>query len=90
MVREGYSTERRRQYRENEIAKVGAYEFNRKRQLAKAKRQGYLTSAMLEKYKFNSEELPFLSHAIWDDTGRCCDHVGKASLEVWETEHSVL
>ncbi len=70
----GYSTERRRRYRENEIAKIGLYEFNRKQQLNKAKRQGYVTCVVLEKYQFTSEELPFLADAIWDDSNRCCSH----------------
>lgn len=71
---EGYTTERRRKYKDNEIAKLGLYGFNRKQVLNKAKRVGYITCNMLEKYQFSSEELPFLSHAIWDDSGRCCCH----------------
>ena len=37
-----YSTERRRRYRENEIAKIGLFEFNRRQVLNKAKRFGFL------------------------------------------------
>lgn len=69
-----YSTERRRRYRENEIAKIGLFEFNRRQVLNKAKRFGYVTSRSMEKYGFNDEELPFLSYAIRDDIGRYCDH----------------
>ena len=67
-----YNTELRRMYRDNEIAKNGLYALNRKQQLNRAKRLGFVTVKMLNKYGFNDEELPFLSHAILDDNGRCC------------------
>ena len=82
----GYSLNRRRRYYENEVAKCSVFEMNRKQQLAKAKRKGYITCNLLEKYQFNSEELSFLNHAIWDDTGRCCDRLDKVSLGASETE----
>ena len=86
---EGYSPERRHGYYLNRLSKVSVYELNRSQQLAKAKRKGYVTSYVMNKYQFNSEELPFLSHAVWDDTGRCCDHLDRASLEALETAHLV-
>ena len=46
----GYTTERRRKYRVKEVETNGLYELNRKQELCRAKRKGYVSENCLVKY----------------------------------------
>ena len=70
--------EQRRIYRENEVEKHGLFALNRKAQLRRALKQGFMSRVNMEKYQFTSRELPFLKEG---EVAKLLSAFGKASLD---------
>ena len=69
----GYSTERRRMVRAQEVERKGLTTLNRMQEVARAKKRGYVSQYLVEKYELTASDVPYLAFAIVDDKNRYCD-----------------
>lgn len=68
----GYSTERRRVVRAQEIERKGLTTLNRMQEVARAKKRGYVSQYLVEKYDLTASDVPYLASPIVDGKNRYC------------------